>query len=280
MKKTLLSLILFASVAFAGTTVSDTIYLGDGSLADGNLYIRLNGKCTGPAGRTIKASRINVTVTNGIFTVELEPTDTCAESGVSYTVQYMLTGAVPATAYWSVPTSSSTQAIEDVETQIITTPSLTLAIAQLIGGTTKGDLIAYTGTSFVRLGVGSNDQVLTADSGEATGLKWATPAGGDNPDWIPLDADYVWTGKHDFGGGTLEMPNSTTLPATCQVGETYMDTDATSGQRFYLCESENVWNLQGGGGGGGTGSPGGSNTQVQYNNSGAFGGTVRCLEQH
>ena len=45
--------------------------------------------------------------------------------------------------------------------------------------TTKGDLIAATAASNpARLGVGSNDQVLTADSTASTGLKWATPAAG------------------------------------------------------------------------------------------------------
>lgn len=43
----------------------------------------------------------------------------------------------------------------------------------------KGDLVAGTGAdAFSRIGVGANDTVLTADSAEATGLKWATPGGG------------------------------------------------------------------------------------------------------
>jgi hypothetical protein len=41
--------------------------------------------------------------------------------------------------------------------------------------TTKGDLFTFT-TVDARLGVGANATVLTADSAEATGLKWAAPA--------------------------------------------------------------------------------------------------------
>ena len=40
----------------------------------------------------------------------------------------------------------------------------------------KGDLVAGTGAdTFAKLTVGANNTVLTADSAEATGLKWATP---------------------------------------------------------------------------------------------------------
>lgn len=43
----------------------------------------------------------------------------------------------------------------------------------------KGDLIAATAADTVaRLAVGTNDQVLTADSTAATGLKWTTPSSG------------------------------------------------------------------------------------------------------
>jgi len=43
--------------------------------------------------------------------------------------------------------------------------------------TTKGDLFTFS-TVNARLGVGTNGHVLTADSAEATGIKWAAPEGG------------------------------------------------------------------------------------------------------
>lgn len=63
--------------------------------------------------------------------------------------------------------------------------------------TTKGDLMVY-GTALARLGVGSNGQVLTSDSSQALGMKWAnlpesgggsgTPSGDgtveDNPETL------------------------------------------------------------------------------------------------
>jgi len=45
--------------------------------------------------------------------------------------------------------------------------------------TTKGDVLASNGTNIIPLAVGSNNQVLTADSSEATGVKWAAAASGD-----------------------------------------------------------------------------------------------------
>jgi hypothetical protein len=43
---------------------------------------------------------------------------------------------------------------------------------------TKGDLLVTDGTDLLALGVGTNGQVLTADSAEASGVKWADAAGG------------------------------------------------------------------------------------------------------
>jgi hypothetical protein len=63
----------------------------------------------------------------------------------------------------------------------------------------KGDLIGGTGAdTFARLAVGANDTVLTADSTEATGLKWA--AVGGNKNWTLLNS-----------GGTVLSGTSTQI---------------------------------------------------------------------
>jgi hypothetical protein len=83
---------------------------------------------------------------------------------------------------------------------------------------------------------------------------WVTQGGGAS--FTDLDTDYgdeVITSDYSFATGTLEIPNSNTLPGTCDVGDTYMDSDAASGAMLFLCESTNTWVAQGSGVGSGTG---------------------------
>ena len=65
----------------------------------------------------------------------------------------------------------------------------------------KGDLIGGTGAdTFARLAVGSNGQVLTADSAETTGLKWATPATSTSG---PAFSAYRGTSNQSFSSVTF-----------------------------------------------------------------------------
>ena len=72
--------------------------------------------------------------------------------------------------------------------------------------TTKGDLYTFS-TSDARLAVGTNGQVLTCDSLEATGLKYATPAS---------------------GGKVLQVVTATTTTSTQSATTTYVDTTLTA----------------------------------------------------
>jgi hypothetical protein len=79
-----------------------------------------------------------------------------------------------------------------------------------IGGasplTTKGDLYTYS-TTDARLGVGTNGQVLVADSTAATGIKWATPASSNQ---------------------ILQIVQGTTGTSTSNSTSTYADTTLTA----------------------------------------------------
>lgn len=57
--------------------------------------------------------------------------------------------------------------------------AITKATASSVAPAAKGDLVVGSATNDAAvLAVGANDTVLTADSSEATGLKWAAPASG------------------------------------------------------------------------------------------------------
>ena len=49
----------------------------------------------------------------------------------------------------------------------------------------------------------------------------------------------------DLGGKSVEIPNSASLPANCTTGQVYVDTSATSGSQFYVCETTDTWVPQG-----------------------------------
>jgi hypothetical protein len=67
--------------------------------------------------------------------------------------------------------------------------------------TTKGDLYAFS-TVDARLAVGANDFVLTADSAEATGMKWAAAAGGGLSN-IVEDTTPELGGELDCGANSI-----------------------------------------------------------------------------
>ena len=74
--------------------------------------------------------------------------------------------------------------------------------------TTKGDVFTFS-TVDARIGVGANNTVLTADSAEATGLKWATPS-----------ASYTWSSFTPTYAG-LTLGNGTVTAFQITIGSLY-----------------------------------------------------------
>src|ERR1051326_1549217 len=51
----------------------------------------------------------------------------------------------------------------------------------------------------------------------------------------------------DFSGAASTKPSKvgTVMPGSCSTGETFLKTNATAGQNFYVCTATNIWTLQG-----------------------------------
>ena len=90
--------------------------------------------------------------------------------------------------------------------------------------TTKGDLFTFT-TVDARIGVGANNTVLTADSAEASGLKWATPA----------TSSFI--GAKAYPSAAISIANSTgtaLLLNTEQYDTSAIHSTATNTSRFTI----------------------------------------------
>jgi len=111
----------------------------------------------------------------------------------------------------------------------------------------KGDLVAGTGAdAFARLAVGANGTVLTAASGEATGLSWATPS---------VDANFTLlnSGGTSLSGGTTTVSFSaynslliTLENVSTNAGNSVIDVrfNSDTGSNYYVSS----WYMQANGG--------------------------------
>jgi hypothetical protein len=161
---------------FGWETPDDTDLVKDGAAAMRTLgnsidtsFVDLKG---GTSGQILsKASNTDLDYT-WITNDQGDITAVTAGTGITVTNG---TGPIPSVAIDStVTTLTGTQTLTNktLTSPVLTTPSISNIDA-------KGDLLAGTADNTIgRLAVGTNGHVLTADSAEATGMKWAAAAGG------------------------------------------------------------------------------------------------------
>ena len=139
-------------------------------------------------------SATTITVNTGLFS-----------AGDTVTIQNWGSGAVTITAGTATLNTAGSLIVPQYDGGVLYFTSASAAIyfdfvqaGAVSPLTTKGDLYTFA-SSDTRLGVGTNGQVLTADSAEATGLKWATPAGGSS----------TFVGCSVYESSSQSIPNAT-----------------------------------------------------------------------
>lgn len=106
----------------------------------------------------------------------------------------------------------------------------TSAFDALAPSTTKGDMIAYTGTDNVRLPVGTDGQILVADSTEVAGVKWSTVSGAGTVTSVGITPPaFLTAGSPVTSAGNITLTYSgTAIPITS--GGTGLTALGTAGQ--------------------------------------------------
>jgi len=114
----------------------------------------------------------------------------------------------------------------------------------------KGDVLASNGSTIQLVNVGSNNQVLTADSSEDAGVKWAAAASGDVVD----DTTPQLGGPLDPNGKFIGMDKGEDVPSgtpTIGTDGDYFDVSGTStisaftvaGNRHFFCQFDGALQL-------------------------------------
>jgi len=106
----------------------------------------------------------------------------------------------------------------------------TSAFDALAPNTTKGDMIVYTGTDNVRLPVGTDGQILVADSTTTAGVKWFTTPGAGTVTSVGISPPaFLTAGSPVTSSGNITLSYSgTAIPITS--GGTGLTALGTAGQ--------------------------------------------------
>lgn len=95
---------------------------------------------------------------------------------------------------------------------------------------TKGDVLAHNGSAWVKLGAGTNGYVLTADSGQATGLAWSAGGAGGGHTIQDEGSSLTQRTTLDFqGAGVVATDNGSKTVVTISGGSSYYQTVQANG---------------------------------------------------
>jgi hypothetical protein len=115
--------------------------------------------------------------------------------------------------------------------------------------TTKGDLYGFN-TADARIPIGTNNQVLTADSAQALGLKWATPvAAGKSYTLINTGGSaisgaitYTYSGLSGYDSYLVQVIGASSTQGNLQIYLNFNgDTAANYGVTGCLVENTSTW---------------------------------------
>ena len=147
------------------------------------------------------------------------------------------------TKFSGATTAEKTYTLPDATATILTTNAAvtigqggtgqtakTAAFDALSPTTTKGDLIVSDGTNNVRIPVGTNNYVLTADSAQASGVKWAVGSSGSGTvtsvggtgtvNGLTLTGTVTTSGNLTLGG-TLDLSSPPAIGGTAPAAGTF-----------------------------------------------------------
>lgn len=109
---------IFAYAQPTLTTVRDTIYHADGSVAQGTILISWS-TFHAPTGENIAQGNLSTTLgPNGSLAVSLTPNAGASPAGTYYTVVYHLDDGTVTREYWSVPASATPVTLQAVRTRV------------------------------------------------------------------------------------------------------------------------------------------------------------------